>query len=52
MKVLLIAILAVSLLLSSIYIVGQINQSLPKMENPNILIKKKDRLQHFARFRA
>jgi murein L,D-transpeptidase YafK len=43
MKVLLIAILAVSLLLSSIYIVGQINQSLPKMENPNILIKKKDR---------
>jgi murein L,D-transpeptidase YafK len=43
MRVLLIAILAVSLLLSSIYIVGQINQSLPKMENPNILIKKKDR---------
>lgn len=43
MKVLLIAILAVSLLFSSIYIVGQINQPLPKMENPNILVKKKER---------
>ena len=44
MRVLLIAILAVSLLLSSIYfIAGQINQHLPKMENPNILIKKKER---------
>lgn len=43
MKILLIAILAVSLLLSSIYIVAQINQPLPKMENPNILVKKKER---------
>ena len=43
MRILLIGILAVSLLFSSIYIVGQINQPLPKMENPNILVKKKDR---------
>lgn len=43
MRVLLIVILAVSLLLSVIYIAGQINQPLPKMENPNILVKKKAR---------
>lgn len=43
MRILLISVLAVSLLLSSIYIVGQINQPLPKMENPHILVKKKER---------
>ena len=43
MRVLLIAILTVTLICSSIYIVGQINQPLPKMENPNILVKKKER---------
>lgn len=43
MKVLLITILAVTLIASSIYIVGQINQPLPKMENPHLLVKKKDR---------
>ena len=44
MRVLLIAILAVILLSSSIYfITGQINQPLPKMENPKILVKKKER---------
>lgn len=43
MRILLIAILAVSLLFGSIYIAGQIDQQLPKMENPNILIKKKER---------
>lgn len=43
MKVLLILSLAIALLFSSIYIVGQINQPLPKMENPHILVKKKER---------
>lgn len=43
MRILLIGILAVSLFFSSIYIVGQINQPLPKMENPHILVKKKER---------
>ena len=43
MRVLLFATLAVTLICSSIYIVGQINQPLPKMENPNILVRKKDR---------
>jgi murein L,D-transpeptidase YafK len=43
MKVLLITILAVTLLFGSIYIVAQINQPLPKMENPHLLVKKKDR---------
>lgn len=43
MRVLLIAILAVTLICSSIYIVGQINQPLPKMENPKILVRKKER---------
>jgi len=43
MRILLIAILAVSLLFGSVYIIAQINQPLPKMDNPNILVKKKDR---------
>lgn len=43
MRILLIIILAISLLFGSIYIAAQINQSLPKMEKPNILIKKKER---------
>lgn len=43
MRVLLIGILAVTFVASSIYIVGQINQALPKMENPHLLVKKKDR---------
>lgn len=47
MKVLLITIFAISLIASSIYIFSQINQPLPKMENPNILVKKKEKLQIF-----
>lgn len=43
MRILLITILAVTLICSSIYIIAQFNQPLPKMENPNILIKKKER---------
>ena len=43
MKILLITILAVSLILSSIYIFGQMDQPLPRMENPSILVKKKKR---------
>lgn len=44
MRILLISGLALSLLLSSIYFTsGQINQPLPKMKNPHILVKKKER---------
>lgn len=44
MRVLLIGSLALSLLLCSIYFIsGQINQPLPQMENPKILVKKKER---------
>ncbi len=43
MKILLITILTVSLIGSAIYIVAQINQPLPKMENPHLLVKKKER---------
>ena len=43
MKVLLATILAVTLISSAVYIIAQINQPLPKMENPNILVKKKER---------
>ncbi|MBX7173128.1 MAG: L,D-transpeptidase family protein [Pyrinomonadaceae bacterium] len=43
MRILLIAILAVTLICSSIYIAGQINYPLPKMENPKILVRKKER---------
>jgi murein L,D-transpeptidase YafK len=43
MRVVLITFFTVTLLFGSIYILGQIERPLPKMENPNILVKKKKR---------